>query len=185
MLAISFIPTLIKIAREQVGVREEPSGSNNGPQIREYLKSVNLGGGHPWCAAFVRWCFVEAQLVVSRDHLGEIIPNPCPRTASALRMFSKAPVQCQIPANQKIGEDGHFGYAPEWISIGSVFVKATGKYKGHCGIVTSVVDVTGWFETIEGNTNRAGHRNGDGVYVRRRNLREINKGFVDYTRGGF
>lgn len=38
----------------QVGEHEWPPGSNMG-EIVKYLHSVGLGGGYPWCAAFVTW----------------------------------------------------------------------------------------------------------------------------------
>ncbi|MDO9398448.1 MAG: CHAP domain-containing protein [Herbiconiux sp.] len=37
------------------GVREV-NHSNTGRDVNKYLESTGLGGGYPWCAAFVRWC---------------------------------------------------------------------------------------------------------------------------------
>ena len=54
----------LDVARAELakGVREEPPGSNTGPEVRRYLapcvrggRSVGLSGG-PWCAAFASWC---------------------------------------------------------------------------------------------------------------------------------
>ncbi|MBM3449786.1 MAG: hypothetical protein FJX78_02155 [Armatimonadetes bacterium] len=42
----------LEIAGSQEGVREV-GGPNQGPQVNEYLKSVGLGPGARWCAAFV------------------------------------------------------------------------------------------------------------------------------------
>ncbi len=45
----------------EVGVKEEPAGSNSGPRVRQYQAATNLGGtGWPWCAAFVCWCYKTA-----------------------------------------------------------------------------------------------------------------------------
>jgi len=41
----------------QLGVKENPPGSNSGPTVNEYLKSTDLSPGYPWCQAFLRWCF--------------------------------------------------------------------------------------------------------------------------------
>ena len=42
------------IAKTQIGVAEA-TGHNDGVQVEKYLKSVGLGKGYPWCAAFVNW----------------------------------------------------------------------------------------------------------------------------------
>ena len=41
-------------------VREEPRNSNRGPDVETYLRSVGLGPGYAWCAAFVYWCAQQA-----------------------------------------------------------------------------------------------------------------------------
>lgn len=41
-------------AHSQLGQHEWPPSSNLG-EIVKYLKSCGLGGGYPWCAAFVTW----------------------------------------------------------------------------------------------------------------------------------
>ena len=49
---------------------------------------------------------------------------------------------------------------------------------GHTGIVESVSG--GFINTIEGNTNESGSRNGIGVFKRQRKINSINKGFIEY-----
>lgn len=50
----------LKVAVSQLGVTEDPAGSNSGPRVNEYLRSTGLGPGYPWCMAFVHWCFKKA-----------------------------------------------------------------------------------------------------------------------------
>ena len=50
----------VQYAISQLGVVEVPLGSNKGKDVEKYLKSVGLGGGFPWCMAFVYWCVNEA-----------------------------------------------------------------------------------------------------------------------------
>lgn len=50
---------MAKIYSSQIGVKEA-TGKNDGPQIKAYLKVSGLPEGHPWCAAFVAWCFKMA-----------------------------------------------------------------------------------------------------------------------------
>jgi hypothetical protein len=49
------------LARDEVGVREMPPGSNRGPRVEQYQRGV-LGDGDylvglRWCGRFARWCF--------------------------------------------------------------------------------------------------------------------------------
>ncbi|MEO8446700.1 MAG: peptidoglycan-binding domain-containing protein, partial [bacterium] len=46
------VKSILQIASGQVGVMEDPVGSNSGAQVDEYLASVGLNGGYSWCAAF-------------------------------------------------------------------------------------------------------------------------------------
>jgi hypothetical protein len=51
----------LQVAESQVGVQEQPPGSNDGPQIAEYRTAVQGAyAGAPWCAYFVSWCAREA-----------------------------------------------------------------------------------------------------------------------------
>ena len=55
----------LRIARGELGVHEQPAGSNSGPRVNEYLRAAGLGPGYPWCAAFVCWAFRQAGLELS------------------------------------------------------------------------------------------------------------------------
>ena len=47
-------------AASQIGVHEDPWGSNSGPKVRMYQAATFLGGtGWPWCAAFVCWVWKQ------------------------------------------------------------------------------------------------------------------------------
>jgi hypothetical protein len=51
----------LQVAESQVGVTEQPPGSNDGPQIAEYRSAVQGSyAGAPWCAYFASWCAREA-----------------------------------------------------------------------------------------------------------------------------
>lgn len=161
--------TLI-VAATQVGVLEEPPGSNRGPQVDQYLVSVGLDpedDSYPWCAAFVYWTFQQAAA-----HVG--VENPCIQTAGVLDHWNKA---------------GRSGITRLWaddvqedfslLKPGLIFVISTGGGKGHMGIVGDFRDDR--LVTIEGNTNLPGDREGVGVFRRTsRKLSDINKGFISY-----
>src|SRR5512133_3267404 len=49
----------IALAEAKRGVHEV-GFNNRGPRVEQYLKEVGLGGGYPWCDAFVSWCLHRA-----------------------------------------------------------------------------------------------------------------------------
>lgn len=150
----------VSVAREYVGIREA-GGRNRGPTVDVFLRAVGLDptrGSYPWCAAFVHFVFMTAA-----RRLG--IENPCPRTASVMKLWGKA------------------AWArTEAISPGCVFIMDKGGGRGHTGIVVDTIAGTpGAVLTVEGNTNMLGHRDGDGVYARQRALFEI-RGYLDLSK---
>lgn len=59
--------------------------------------------------------------------------------------------------------------------LGDIIILDYGNGQGHTGFVTAVNGE--WVDTIEGNTNSAGSREGDGVYRKRRLIKNA-KGFL-------
>ena len=62
------IPLHIAIALNEIGVKEEPKGSNRGPRIDLYTGRR----AEPYCAHFVAWCFREAGTPLP----GDTVPTP-------------------------------------------------------------------------------------------------------------
>jgi CHAP domain len=50
----------LSAAQSQVGVSEQPPGSNDGPQIAQYRTATAGSGVGPWCAYFVSWAAAQA-----------------------------------------------------------------------------------------------------------------------------
>src|SRR5262245_65613863 len=50
----------LSAAQSQVGVSEQPPGSNDSPQIAEYRTATAGSGVGPWCAYFVSWAAAQA-----------------------------------------------------------------------------------------------------------------------------
>lgn len=136
----------LEIAQSQNGVREV--GNNAGKRVGEYLRSVGLDTGNPWCAAFVYWCIDKAAADLK-------VRNPFVRTGGC------AVIDAWAKRNE-ISEN-----KPE---PGDVFLRrgtVAGVYRAsHTGFVTEVNGTH--FETWEGNTNLAGGREGIGVFHRTR-----------------
>ncbi|MGV8136503.1 MAG: CHAP domain-containing protein [Mangrovibacterium sp.] len=140
---------LIRVAESQVGVLEK-TGKNDGAQVEKYLKSVGLGKGYAWCAAFVTWC---------HDSAG--IDNPS--SAWSPDWFrSNVVYQSQkktvVPFTSQPGQV--FGLYFE-----------TKRRVAHVGMITGEDRLH--YTTIEGNTDGSGTREGDGVYRRIRTKKSI------------
>ena len=56
---MSFTEKLIEKAKSQVGVQEEPNGSNSGPKVKEYQRRAGYSFPVPWCMCFLYWCIDE------------------------------------------------------------------------------------------------------------------------------
>jgi hypothetical protein len=163
---------VIAFATTQIGVLEDPLGSNSGPQVDKYLAAVGLIHPDPnnfWCVAFTFFCYQQAA-----SKLG--VPNPHVKTAGVLDHWNKArnkPGASRITKNDAVNNPG-------LVTPGSLFIIDNGGGFGHTGIVTGIV--SGLLETIEGNTNPGGGSNGIGVFKRNaRKINSINKGFIEYT----
>ena len=154
-----FIPKLIEIATGELGVHEV--GNNAGARVEEYQKAVDNRAQHEsWCMAFVQWCIKQAEQEtgIRLDML---------RTEHCLTLWNWA----------KQHRYTHTGLGDEYAQPGDIMIMQHGDTtSGHTGIVTSAAPGVLVVNTIEGNTNRAGSSNGDGVYRKTRTITGPNAG---------
>jgi hypothetical protein len=146
-----------EIYTAELDVRER-SGKNDGDKVEEYLKQVGLKKGEPWCAAFVCWVY---------DRAG--INNPNSGWAASL-----FPNERVIWARNRVLKLGGNGYKKNLLpQTGDVFGMWFPEKKriAHAGFVDSWTG--SWLITVEGNTNIAGNREGDGVYRKRRLVQSV------------
>ncbi len=153
----------LKMAVTQLGVMEDPPGSNKGPIVNQYLASVALPPGLFWCAAFVYWCFDKAAVKLGKN-------NPVFKTGHVMTHWNKT-------AGKKILTADAID-KPSLIKPGHIFMLNTGGSSGHTGIIEKVDG--GFIHTIEGNSNNSGSRNGIGVFRLQRKISKINRGFIEY-----
>lgn len=154
----------IEVAASQLGVMEDPPGSNTGPRVNQYLARVGLNPGLPWCASFIYWCFSEASKATG-------IMNPLPKTGSCMGHWDSTRghrILKQQAANN-----------PDVIKPGHIFIMDHGNYRGHTGLVTAINN--GYIETIEGNSALNGSREGLAVVTLRRKIISIYPGFIEYN----
>lgn len=143
---------ITKTYTAEIGVREA-TGRNDGERVETYLASVGFGKGHAWCAAFVSWTLQQCG-----------VSNP--KSAWSPSWFPNRKV-IYHRGNQQLKE-----LIP---AAGDVF----GIYFQKLKRIAHVGFVDRWGEkyvvTVEGNTNDAGSREGDGVYKKRRLKSQIYK----------
>jgi hypothetical protein len=133
--------------QSQIGVREL-TGRNDGVAVSRYLSYVWLKPGNPWCAAFVSWTLGQNGISKARS-------GGCVQLMEQGRIIYRSNRTIQIPQTG----DVFFIYFPEKKRVAHTgFVDQWGQ--------TSVL-------TVEGNTNEAGSREGDGVYRKRRLKKQI------------
>lgn len=158
------------VALTQLGVMEKPPGSNKGPEVTQYLNSVGLNGGFAWCMAFVYWCFKMAA-----QQSGA--PNPFPKTGGCIDAWRK--VGKKAPGRRISRERAMAD--PSLVKPGQVFILNFGGGKGHTGFVRQ--SLGGPLQTIEGNSNAGGSREGLGVFeLNRRKIPDPKlMGFIDFT----
>lgn len=156
-MSTELLQQLVRIARSEIGVRE--SGNNAGDRVIQYQRATWLPPGPwPWCAAFTAWC------------LREWVRIPDVRAALSL--------SDSVAAEQWRCRDARaFGWE-EWASkrglqvLPDTQVPRVGDLVtfdfSHIGLVVDVPKVGNTFQSIEGNTNGAGSRDGDGVYLKTR-----------------
>ena len=153
--ALALIATATAEANK--GVREV--GKNAGPDVEKYLHCVGMTKGSPWCAAFVSWCVMTSRGLAKP-------PKWCSGSAVSLFQMSRNSKTCVyvVPTEMEYQAKVKPGYI--WSRAQDATAAAAARKgswcQGHTGIVVAV-DAIG-FHTIEGNTNAAGSREGDGVY---------------------
>ncbi len=123
----------------QLKVTEE-GGNNKGKRVETYLKSVGLGPGYPWCAAFVHWSLRTAGYTA----------GPTSGATVVWRDWAKK-------NNRLIALQG--------VKRGDLFGWTNNDGTGHIGWIAETRKILGvtQIRTVEGNTNKEGSREGDSV----------------------
>jgi hypothetical protein len=69
--ADSPVATAVRVAQAEIGVTEDPPGSNNGVRISEYrTATAGSAPGIPWCAYFVSWAARQAGVPIGEEGQG-------------------------------------------------------------------------------------------------------------------
>jgi hypothetical protein len=148
----------VEIALSYDGVREH-GGNNRGPEVEMFQKAIGLVPGDPWCAAFVCFCIQQAA-----KNLG--IKLRFQYGGSVYKLWTRnVDLQMSEPAENCIFLINH-GLSKAGTRIGHTGF-CVGRNQSH----------TETLETMEGNTNAAGSRDGDGCYHKSREMAEFSNGY--------
>jgi hypothetical protein len=146
---------ILNLAKKEIGV-EEIDGTNCGVRVNEYKSATSLDPKEswPWCAAFICWLFREAmkdgKYTFSR-----------PKTAGAWAFENWCLKQDRSVLLKKPHNNN--------ITAGDIVIF---KFS-HIGIAISCPDENGYINTIEGNTDGEGSREGGAVLQKRRKVSSI------------
>ena len=153
-------------AKRWVGVVEE--GENSGQLIQIFQRAVdNQANKESWCMAFAQYCIQMADRAFAVLFPNESLANsPIFRSEHCLTTWNRSPaLQMTAPTKGSL-------------CIWQKFNGQEATSSGHVGIVTEVHD-DGTISVVEGNTsssNKAIEREGDGVYLKRYKVGEMDRG---------
>ena len=143
---------ILSIAKGELGVKENPSGSNKVKYNTDYYGRAVSGSAYPWCCAFVWWVFKQAG--ASQLFYGGEKTAYCP----TLQSYHK---------KQKVTD-----YKPGDIIF---FNFSGGQTPKHVGICEKWDGKT--ITTIDGNTGTTNEANGGAVMRRARDKKYIVGGY--------
>jgi len=143
----------VAIAEREIGIKEHPANSNSGPRVRQYQATTGAYYA-PWCASFVTWVFAQAGRKLSGFNTAY-----CPSSVSSAREAKNG--LRVIPAREvRPGDLAMYDWQGDGVS-------------DHIGICASIVQSSGDFTCIEGNTAVGNDSNGGQVMRRARNSRQV------------
>ncbi len=149
----ALLVTSREVLWKQVGIQEK-TNRNDGKEVEEYLKALNLPKGSPYCFAGQYYCFYEATRIL------KLLPtlNPLPRTGLSMGLWSFA-------KRKGMKQNGIFlDDLVVWRKSKTIF--------GHTERIV-LLGKKGWVETIGFNTRRylkIEKRWVEGVFLWKRNL---------------
>lgn len=134
---------VIENYKSQIHVREK-TGNNDGEDVEKYLKTVGLGKGYAWCAAFVKWCLTHG--VYNSDAEKYI-------NGMALSLHRKEKI---------IYFKGVFTEEPQHADVFNLWYNSLGRI-GHTGFYHGWADKKkGNYYSYEGNATGKGARESEG-----------------------
>lgn len=129
---------ILSLAREQIGVTEQPPGSNNVIYNTDYYGGPVQGSGYPWCCSFIWWLFWKSGL--SALFCGGQKTAYCPFVVNYAQDNGKWVTEAYQPGDLLLYDWDGDGVAD------------------HIGLCESDTDFAGYMWAIEGNVGDAVQR---------------------------
>lgn len=145
---------VLRVAARQIGVCEQPAGSNNVPYNTWYYGHPVHGPEYPWCMTFVQWVYTQA---------GGVLPFLTASCGSLLRWYRDHQPDCIKPEP-----------VPGCIVIFDL--PGTSSTTDHTGLFVALED--GMIKTIDGNTGSGNDANGGCVQQRKRKVSEVKPVYI-------
>jgi hypothetical protein len=124
----------------------ESGGNNNGPLVRLIQRTIGGAEREPWCASLVQTCLAYAEQKTG-------IISPIFATEHCRTMWQSTPQSQRVKASP--------------LKYAIVVWGTEGASTGHTGVVIEAFNPQ-WFRSVEGNTGSGSVREGDGVYLKKR-----------------
>jgi hypothetical protein len=139
------------------------TGNNQGFNDKNFetkMREIGFIKSHPWCSYFVKHIWKEFEILCEEKNYKNI-------SASVMRTWNNFSDK-RITVLENLG-------------AGSIIIwqSRTDRNKGHTGIFIKTID-SETILTLEGNTNSAGSREGDGVYLKTRKYRNCGFNFLGF-----
>jgi hypothetical protein len=153
--------SIILIAANYLGQKETTQNSGfQDPAFQAKMEKIGWETGEAWCASFAKLVFLESY------------QNDLARLSELEHLFSKSAVQTYRNFDESNWKTRNKDGSPITVpQVGALVVWRKGRSQsGHIGVVVQVNTPTD-YESIEGNTNDEGAREGYEVAVRRRIIR--------------
>lgn len=149
-MVLSFRPASLEaVVTSQIGQVEKPLGSNWGQPVQTYLAHTHVGVPAAWCAAFVRYCLDSAGILSSINAYAPSAHNK----------------------NNIVYLRGKWYKPMEPDDVFTVYFPAMGRI-AHTGFAHRKIN-SAICETVEGNSNNNGSREGVGVFKRKRSFHSL------------
>ena len=106
---------IIRAARAELGVKEVPAYSNDGPRVKQYQATTGMYK-QPWCASFVTWCVQKVGVKLPQFAWAWVPAWTANRNKAPLKAVSKLKLK---PGDiVTLWNNGHIEFFEKWIIKG-------------------------------------------------------------------
>lgn len=146
---LEVLQDLKELLDDQVGNVED--GWNTGPEIDKYFEVSKFDPGVAWCSIFLMWTYDSLDVYYKAS-------------AWSPTWFKKSTIIYL--------RDKYKFFEPKYGDVFGLYFRSKGRV-AHVGFIIAWLPEEGIVITLEGNSNKAGSSDGDGVYLNQRQISDI------------